>query len=310
MDESWRSFYSAHSKPNDYESVMKTVHEFVRSHGQQRIALITSGGTTVPIEHNTVRFVDNFSAGTRGSASAEYFLQAGYNVIFLYRAKSLEPFARHFTGFKLLNMLQIEESAEEKKQLTLNLQDSDRQYRLLKVYSEIKEQNKMLLITFTTLIEYLWYLRGTCEYLSQIKRHCLLYLAAAVSDFYIPPEKMPEHKMQSTEGAPTISLQLVPKMLQPLTSYWVPDAYVVSFKLETDEKLLISKSKAALQKYKHKLVIGNLLQTRKYKVILVSSDDQEETVISISEMDANNGLEIERYIVDDVAQRHSAYLVN
>lgn len=59
--------------------------------------------------------------------------------------------------------------------------------------------------------------------------------------------------MQSTEGAPTISLQLVPKMLQPLTSYWVPDAYVVSFKLETDEKLLISKSKAALQKYKHKV---------------------------------------------------------
>lgn len=32
---------------------------------------IQSGGTTVPLEYNTVRFVDNFSAGTRGSASAE-----------------------------------------------------------------------------------------------------------------------------------------------------------------------------------------------------------------------------------------------
>jgi len=47
--------------------------------------LFQSGGTTVPLEHNTVRFVDNFSAGTRGSASAEYFLGAGYSVIFLYR---------------------------------------------------------------------------------------------------------------------------------------------------------------------------------------------------------------------------------
>ena len=26
----------------------------------------------MPLEHNTVRFVDNFSAGTRGAASAEY----------------------------------------------------------------------------------------------------------------------------------------------------------------------------------------------------------------------------------------------
>lgn len=32
---------------------------------------LQSGGTTVPLERETVRFVDNFSAGTRGSASAE-----------------------------------------------------------------------------------------------------------------------------------------------------------------------------------------------------------------------------------------------
>lgn len=30
-----------------------------------------SGGTTVPLESRTVRFIDNFSAGTRGSSSAE-----------------------------------------------------------------------------------------------------------------------------------------------------------------------------------------------------------------------------------------------
>jgi phosphopantothenate-cysteine ligase len=46
---------------------------------------LQSGGTTVPLEHNTVRFVDNFSAGTRGSASAEYFLEKSYVVIFIYR---------------------------------------------------------------------------------------------------------------------------------------------------------------------------------------------------------------------------------
>lgn len=63
----------------------------------------------------------------------------------------------------------------------------------------------------------------------------------------------PTHKMQSGDGAPTISLQLVPKMLAPLASLWVPHAYVVSFKLETDENLLIVKARDSLNKYKHKV---------------------------------------------------------
>ncbi len=33
---------------------------------------LQSGGTTVPVERNTVRFLDNFSSGQRGAASAEY----------------------------------------------------------------------------------------------------------------------------------------------------------------------------------------------------------------------------------------------
>lgn len=59
--------------------------------------------------------------------------------------------------------------------------------------------------------------------------------------------------MQSGQGAPTISLQLVPKMLAPLVSLWVPNAFVVSFKLETDENLLIAKARESLAKYKHKV---------------------------------------------------------
>lgn len=61
--------------------------------------------------------------------------------------------------------------------------------------------------------------------------------------------------MQSGQGAPTISLQLVPKMLAPLVSLWVRQAFVVSFKLETDENLLIVKARASLNKYQHKVWI-------------------------------------------------------
>lgn len=64
----------------------------------------------------------------------------------------------------------------------------------------------------------------------------------------------PTHKIQSASGPPIIQLHLVPKMLAPLVNLWVPEAYVVSFKLETDENLLVPKARAALEKYKHKVI--------------------------------------------------------
>lgn len=53
--------------------------------------------------------MDNFSGGYRGAASAEYFLDHGYAVIFIHRLKSLEPFTRHFNGQKFMDMLELNE---------------------------------------------------------------------------------------------------------------------------------------------------------------------------------------------------------
>jgi hypothetical protein len=46
-------------------------------------------------------------------------------------------------------------------------------------------------------------------------------------------------------------------------------AYVVSFKLETDPALVIPKARLALATYGHQLVVANLLQTRATTVTLV-----------------------------------------
>ena len=51
------------------------------------------------------RFVDNFSAGTRGAASTEYFIKKGYAVILLHRDKSVEPLARHLDSKLFLDLL-------------------------------------------------------------------------------------------------------------------------------------------------------------------------------------------------------------
>lgn len=64
----------------------------------------------------------------------------------------------------------------------------------------------------------------------------------------------PQHKIESGVGPITLQLDLVPKMLVPLVSDWVPKAFVVSFKLETDADLLLPKARNALKMYKHKVM--------------------------------------------------------
>ena len=136
----------------------------------------------------------------------------------------------------------------------------------------------------------------------------MLYLAAAVSDFYIPVNDMAEHKIQSSEGAPKIELKLVPKILAPLVKDWVPEAFVISFKLETDESILIEKAKKALDTYKHKIVVANLLQTRKEKVILVCPGSIPEESIVMSKQELLEGREIEEKIIANLVAKHTYYI--
>lgn len=61
---------------------------------------------------------------------------------------------------------------------------------VLRKYREALNQEKLLQISFTTLSEYLWLLRSACQALAPLSNRAILYLAAAVSDFYIPSNEM------------------------------------------------------------------------------------------------------------------------
>lgn len=306
---SWEEFFAVHLPPPDFEDNRSLLKEFCERHDQygNKIVLVTSGGTTVPLEHNTVRFVDNFSAGTRGSSSAEYFLEQGYAVIFMHRQKSLEPFTRHFTGQKLLDMLEIQDRGPNTT-ISVKPDSVDVLAPILLRYKAAHAAGAILHVSFTSVSEYFWLLRAACECLANLGPRAMLYLAAAVSDFYVPKDRVPTHKIQSASGPPIIQLHLVPKMLAPLVNLWVPEAYVVSFKLETDESLLISKARAALEKYKHKMVVANMLQTRHHRVVLVSPDVTQEIVLTREEVHA--GVDIEASLVCEIVRLHSLHLVS
>ena len=171
------------------------------------IALVTSGGTTVPLESRTVRFIDNFSSGSRGSASAEYFLRSGYAVLYLYRHNSLRPFDRHFTSLSPLDIL-------EPTSLTVK---AVYRSKLSEIVSLKEKYGKLLChCEFISVTDYLTLLKSSCLHLNSFGKRAVIYLAAAVSDFYISPDELPEHKIQSSDGPMNLSLHLVPKMLRPL----------------------------------------------------------------------------------------------
>lgn len=61
---------------------------------------------------------------------------------------------------------------------------------ILAKYKIAQEANKILYINFTSVVDYMWLLRAACECLAAFEKRAVLYLAAAVSDFYIPSDKM------------------------------------------------------------------------------------------------------------------------
>lgn len=301
-------YFKTHEPPGYLGDIKNQIDAFVEFHIQKtgkKVALVTSGGTTVPLENNTVRFIDNFSAGTRGATSAEYFLENGYAVIFLHREFSLLPYSRHYSH--TTNCF-LDYMIEKDNKIEINPNIASEMLQVLRKYNEAKESNLLMLVPFTTVNQYLFTLRLCAELLQKLGRNALFYLAAAVSDFFLPQSRMPQHKIQSqSTGKLIVDLEQVPKFLSRLVDDWAPRAMIISFKLETDSLILIKKATGALEKYQHQLVIGNLLQTRKKEVVFVKPNESEEW-IRLTDAQSNDNVEIELLIIPKVIEEHTAWL--
>ncbi|KAJ3603326.1 hypothetical protein NHX12_031068 [Muraenolepis orangiensis] len=294
--------------PSHVDDVTELMAAFAERHGAagRRLVLITSGGTKVPLESRTVRFLDNFSSGRRGASSAEYFLDAGYAVIFLHRHRSLYPYARQYSGVNLLDSLQLGGSGGGDQVVVVNREALPKIDKVLKRYQDVKRDGLLLPVEFSTLSEYLHLLKASAQVLGTLGSKAMFYLAAAVSDFYIPASDMPEHKIQSSNGPLQISMKMVPKILSPLVKDWAPRAFVISFKLETDTSILLDKARKALDTYRHQAVVANVLDTRRGYVVVVTHDTQAELILT--DEDVSKGVEIEDMIVSNLTRAHAQFI--
>lgn len=236
----------------------------------QKIVCITSGGTSIPLEKNTVRMIENFSTGQRGALSAEYFLKNGFFVIYLYRTNSKYPFLWRHDIKDIFENYDLKEKQIDSSTIFNDIQD----YKLYK--------DKILHMEFCTVMEYLEICFMIAELFQNYKYplNTIFYLAAAVSDFFIPVEKMSTHKIQSKEYANNkiiIELENVPKTLKYFKEI-TPNTKIVSFKLETDEKILETKMEESLKKYSMDVIVGNILDKRRDEIFIYTKGKFEKII--------------------------------
>ncbi|KAI1343400.1 DNA/pantothenate metabolism flavoprotein [Xylariaceae sp. FL0016] len=198
------AYFDSNPPPKSLPQHVALAESFINQHAaaNRRVVLITSGGTTVPLEKQTVRFIDNFSAGTRGATSAEYFLESGYAVIFLHRQFSLLPYSRHYSHSTDCFLDFLHES--EDGSVVANPAHKEKMKQVLRKYTAAKRQNLLLMLPFVTITDYLHELRAVAQLMRPLGPNGLLYLAAAVSDFFVPAERMSEHKIQSTDATDSL----------------------------------------------------------------------------------------------------------
>ena len=95
---------------------------------------------------------------------------------------------------------------------------------------QVKEEESLLQVPYTTLFDFAHLLRELSLSLGPLASCALLYHSAAVSDFFIHPSDMAEHKIQSS-GKLELVFQNTPKLLIPLREKWAPHAFTVTFKV-------------------------------------------------------------------------------
>lgn len=139
--------------------------------------------------------------------SAEYFLEAGYAVLFLYlpspfahspyhdtnnarhRQFSLLPFSRHYSHSTDCFLDFLKEGPNGS--VVARDDDAAKMLDVLRKYRHAREANRLLVLPFVSISDYLHELRSIAQLMNPLGPRGLLYLAAAVSDFFVPVRPHP-----------------------------------------------------------------------------------------------------------------------
>lgn len=324
-DDEVRQFLAVNSRDDALTkeaAVRDAVEAFVRRHSSSHpVAVVTAGGTVAPLERQEIRHITNLSTGQRGAASAEEFLKRGYAVIYFHKTGCLLPFARHFQDGGFLDRCRTvtDTAGDSHSDVSVTLPDE------LGVAAHehgvyVRQKGLLLRIPLHTVVDYqlglrtiLNTVRTTHEALGQSNSRTLVYLVAAVSDFYVPYHELPAEKVDSRPDLPdmTIHLRKVPKALARglVGNLWGEGAFVTTFKLETDIARIDEKVLRHVNGFGNiKLVVSNLQQSIRTKVRVHDTRDLDAPIELTLDPSDGRRATLEAKIVSAVTAKHAEFM--
>lgn len=221
--------------------------------------LITSGGTKVPLD--PVRDLTNMSKGNFGSRLATSALKAGAEVIYLAGEETATPLTLK------VDLNQSDFEAEVSKLHNL--------YRFTQNFGRYYHE-----VRYRTFREYLDVLR---ESMLRYQPHITM-LAAAVSDYEV--QNYSDTKIRSKDNL-TIQMQETPKIISMIKD-WVPDTFLVGFKLLVDasDDELVAAARQSIEKNRCDVVIANewkKLKSGNHEVLMVEPARAERYTENIAD---------------------------
>jgi phosphopantothenate-cysteine ligase len=294
---------------NEQQAALKSFVEVHVKDGR-RVALVTSGSATVPL--NNEGSMDAVSYGDRGAASAEQFLRAGYAVIFLHRRGSLAPFSRHFQTYirdnLFMKMIHVQPDG------TMILQsdnDAERKKQLAGVLRAAQDTSARLFhFKFTTVQQYLHYLRMASQVLDVVGSRGLILLSASVLDYYVPSatttirsslQHSPPQSPTNDKGKPkkkdylTLNLIRTPNLVRKIRSTYAPKAFFVTLKSVADKNLMHAAAYRDIERWGVDVVVADSPMLPNEMVLL--SEQEEFHVAPLRKMEASS-------VMSDSGGRH------
>lgn len=122
----------------------------------------------------------------------------------MHRQFSLQPFSRNYSHstHPFLDFLDIEQvpcdSADQSSdpiqcpepQITVRPSERTALLSVLRAYKAVHAEGTLLTLTFVTVNDYLFLLREVSHAMNTLGSDAMYYLAAAVSDFFLPRQRM------------------------------------------------------------------------------------------------------------------------
>ncbi|RHY81524.1 hypothetical protein DYB26_006175 [Aphanomyces astaci] len=280
----------------------------------RRVALVTSGSATVPLNSDSV--MDAVSFGDRGAATAEQFLRAGYAVIFLSRQGSLAPFSRHFQAYIRDNSFMSMLHVQPDKSLFVKSRDTSQRDHIASVLQAAKETRENVFhLCFSTVQQYLFYLQAATKAVDAAGTRAMIVLAASVLEYYVPSSSSSTGVPSSStpadtaakdkESSSSLSLNLirVPNLIRKIRQEYAPKSFLVTLKSAANKNQIYNVAFEELEKWGVDAVLADS-PALPGEMALVS--ESESTRVSLK-ADTTTHMELDTLCAASLVEMHGVF---